>query len=241
MTTIFDALRKGWEYGLDLSTQAIIGLLAAGLTIAGTIYAVWRAFKGRLRIRRIEKPNDPDLEAALDLEHRHFGANVGEDIDDVRRWLRELREEKRKRINKWDEYRIILKHKGDVIATLYTSYCLKTKLLFLSYIAIDYASSVALHCGRDRLIHALLKLLSHDGYDWRGIVGEVEEKKPDRRTGRIRNHSVETMSNFQSSIEKFSTEATAPVLCRLCIKYMQPYLQPEQIDTGLTTRMTCRI
>lgn len=229
---ILNALRSGWDFGLDSTTQAVIGLLAGGLTILSTIYLVWRAFKNRLHIRRVEKPNDPDLEAALDLEDRYFGSNVGEDIDDARRWLRELRQEKKKKINKWDEYRIILKHKGSVIGTLYASYCLTAKLLFLSYIVIDRSSDLAKHCGRDRLIYAMLRFLRRDRHSWEGIVGEVEEKKRDERSGKIRNHAIEVMSNFQSSIEKFSKKAMNSVLCRLCIKYTQPYLQPEQIESG---------
>ena len=230
MPKFLDILGKGWDYALE--SQAVIGLVAGGLAIISTIYAVRIAFKNRLHIRRIEKPNDPDLEAALDLENREFGRNVGEEIDDVRRWLEELRREKKKKQKKWDEYRIILKHNGAVIGTIYASYCLTAKMLFLSYIVIDDKSPVALHCARSRLVKGLLKMLQRDGYEWEGIVGEAEEKKRDNRSGKIRNHASGVMSNFQSIIKDFSKIKNAPVLCRLGIKYVQPYQQPVQIVSG---------
>lgn len=181
----------------------------AVLTIAQITYQFVKVFKNRLHTRRIEEPTDLDLEAALLLEENEFGENVVEDIDDCRRWLSEQKNEKKLHKNKWDEYQIIVKHNMAVIATLYASYGIKAKLLFLSYIVIDHTSEAALHYGREKLICELLRCLRRDRHRWEGIVGEVEELKLDKKTDKAKMHAVQVMDNFQTQIKRlFKKDST---------------------------------
>jgi hypothetical protein len=201
---------------VDLST-----IITAAATIAAPffIYIFAKFLKSesrkrlsKIRVKRINHENDPDLEKALDFycDADFIPANERDDRGEIVRWIREIRDETEQGIAALIDYFLIAKGKGNICGILYAHYYLKSKMLFISYLIASTKYSERKDKIRgisSELLRYIKKRFKKELKDCRGIVFEL----------RLDKHFESKSALFSG----FAQQLEIPIR-RIMINYVQP-------------------
>lgn len=161
---------------MDVVTIAtIVGALAA--VVALFIPWLQRKFRSKklILVRRIRAAGDPDLLPALALYTRGIPENERDNQDDIVRWLKEVEIESREGPCKLKDYFLVAKAGSRVAGFLYSQYYPNSRLLFVSFMAVDPNIPEARRClASTALLQYMSRELRSGLKSCEGLVFEIE-------------------------------------------------------------------
>ncbi len=209
------------------------GVLGIVATIVGFVMWLWKKWRVTIRVKRIVTSQDPDFADLCRLHQRLFSDHVADDYMDLERWLDEDSEARKRGDKRLDDMLFVAKSGAAVVGYLYAQYYADTRLVFISYIAIDDEARLPKNKIVICLFRKLIRYLESMSYDWRAITGELEEYKSGTRHSALL-HARTLMIVFQQSLRKLAQSYGIDTdLYRICIDYHRPILRPDEIGTTI--------
>lgn len=122
------------QFLLGIVSSIIAGLITSGITAVIVFHIISRM---NLRIKRILKSTDKDIDQLIDVYEYLLPANERSPGTDILRWLDEYQEKRRDPRHTLEEYWLVGKYKSRVVSILFFQYYLDSKYLFISYYGVD--------------------------------------------------------------------------------------------------------
>src|SRR2546423_1530864 len=117
---------------INLQLVNITVTILSGLIVALLVYLASQAYKKRIHVRRITKPNDKDFNQLMHIYEQLLPANERSSPEDIMRWLKEYNIKRKDPNHTLEEYWLIGKIEGMVVSLLFFQYYTDTKLLFIT-------------------------------------------------------------------------------------------------------------
>jgi len=215
-------LWKVFEAGLRLVGR-LLGLLRKIPVVDDVLGRFQRRLLNPVVIKQVRNPDDPDLDAALDLYRKRVPNDQRFEPSDIVRWIREDRIRRIRNIS--SDWFIVAKYRRRVSGFVLFHHVRSAQLVFFAYMVVANTPGLAVNAISRALTfeiaHLLTKRKELRGY--RGFVLEVED--PRKETGRRREESLARIRRFctLAEMQGFSLRA-------LDIEYKQPKLSLEDLD-----------
>ncbi|MEX2227562.1 MAG: hypothetical protein WEB52_14055 [Dehalococcoidia bacterium] len=194
----------------------LAGLL--GTLLAMLAYDRIRARKS-VRVRRMKKSSDRDVEAMVELYERLFAEECRVDSAEVVSWLDEDRALRKTKTHTCLHFFFVGKVNDKVVCMLKAIYSTEWKFLFIAYYGIDTTENLARRRCAPDMLKALGRLVTKELRGCRAIVFEVQA--PDQRLSEKQN------AERKARIRLF--RETARRLGINIFKVDVDYLQPQMV------------
>ena len=171
-------------------------------------------------VRRIRRPDDPDLASALDLYSKRIDGDFRFEAADIVRWIEDDFRRREKTADDPRDYFLAAKFHQKVKAFVLLHYYPRRKIAFLAYMVVDRNSAgLGLDELSIRLVEKISSLLSHDRLmrNCEMIVFEVEDPRKSPKPKQLHNIA---------RIQRFCTLAATQsfTLRAFDVPYLQPVL-----------------
>jgi hypothetical protein len=193
--------------GIAIAIATIVGAAAA---VVG-LFIPWLNTKLSSRkavvVRRISTPSDPNLLPALALYTRSIPENERDSQDDIVRWLEEVAIETKEGRCKLKDYFLVAIVGNRIAGLLYSQYYANSRLLFISFMAVDPNIHEARRClASTALLHHMSRELHTGLKNCEGLIFEIEYSKTSNKkrdaTSRARARHFRALARMQGIVVK---------------------------------------
>jgi hypothetical protein len=180
----------------------IITTILGGLIVAFLAFLASQAYKNRIHVRRISKPNDKDFNQLMHIYEQLLPANERSSPEDIIRWLNEYDIKRKDPNHTLEEYWLVGKIEGIVVSFLFFQYYTDTKLLFLSYYGVDKNAQEKHHLATGAMLEYFQKRIRKQLSQCERIVYETEcpASEDSRETKRRKKARIELFKAYAKNL-----------------------------------------
>jgi hypothetical protein len=219
--------------------RAINRLLVAIPMVDDLESRVRNRFLSPIVVRRVIRPNDPDLHSALELYEKRLDGDLRFESADIVRWLADDRNTRGDRARPHD-YFVVAKYRHKVKAFALFHYYPLRKTVFLAYMVVDGAcQGLGLNDLSQSLVAWIANFISRDRLlrDCQGLLFEVEDPRKALKAKQL--HNIARIQRFctLAASQKFSLRAFEIDYLQPAFHVPEPGGSPEQPLLLLSARL----
>ncbi|MBV6449680.1 MAG: hypothetical protein MHPDNHAH_00392 [Anaerolineales bacterium] len=208
--------------GTSLSLELIALVIGIASTVIGTLVYDYIKSRTSIRVKRIKKSSDKDVEGFIYLYNKLIDESVRIDSAEIIRWVDEDRVLRKLETHNYLHYLLVGKLKGEVVSFLKTMYSRDSRYMFIAYYGIETENETARKLAAPAMMKSLAKLIRSEMKECKGVICEVEAPAPGL------DYSENQKRKARIKLFKETARRLNYRLFEIVIEYLQPQMEVDE-------------